>query len=157
MDLTIRKAEPADLDTVTRMCKSSIAATYGSFLDEEAVRPWSEGGETDKYVARMLRQMLVAEAAGQVVAVVALDTNTVDLLWVELPRRGQGIGRRLLAAAEEALRADGFSKGRLECFEPNTDAIAFYRKNGWRRVSAHLDDCALVNKVVMEKSLPADT
>lgn len=59
---------------------------------------------------------------------------------------GQGIGRRLVEAAEDAARARGCDRIRLEVRADNARAIAIYRRAGYRdagREDAYYEDgCA---------------
>lgn len=153
--IEIRKARRDDIERIISMCKDSLAATYGDFMDEEAMRPWIAGTETDDYVRSRIAQMLVAEFSGRIAGVVSLDQQSVDLLWVDIDHRRQGIGRCLMERAERELASSGHSTGKLECFEPNRDAIAFYERLGWSIERKYLDETAGVNKVVMTKTLSA--
>lgn len=156
-EVKIRKCLPEDRDPIVSMCKGSIRETYGPFLDAERMKPWIEGGESDRYVDTMLTSMLVAERDGRVVGVTALKDHLVDLLWVADDLRGSGIGTRLMEAAEEALAAAGYPKGALECFSPNANAIGFYEGRGWRIVDRYPDSVAGVDKVLMQKSIGKDS
>lgn len=62
------------------------------------------------------------------------DQPAVQLrgMAVEAETRGRGVGRRLLAAAEDLVRADGFAL--IWCNARET-ARGFYDKHGWRVVS----------------------
>jgi ribosomal protein S18 acetylase RimI-like enzyme len=117
------------------------------------MRPWIEGGETERYVETMLSDMFVAEEDGRVVGVAAVKEDLVDLIWVAIAARGRGIGRALLDSAEEALRDRGVERARLECFEPNTPAVDFYERMGWSQETAYLDEAVGVAKLVFVKSL----
>jgi len=152
-EIIIRQADASDRDQIVAMCKHSMKATYGSFMTEEAMAPLAEGDETDKYVDAMLPHMLVAEDAETVVGVVSLDNETIDLLWVDIERRGQGIGSRLLKQAEDQLATKGVRKGKLQCFEPNRSSIEFYQSQGWSITDTVHDDMAGVDKVNMVKEL----
>jgi [ribosomal protein S18]-alanine N-acetyltransferase len=50
--------------------------------------------------------------------------------------RGRGIGRALLAAAEQAAAARGASRLRLEVRRDNTAAVQLYESRGYRRIAA---------------------
>ncbi len=75
-------------------------------------------------------RLLVAEADGAVVGFVSLyaPQSFVHHLYVEPAFKGRGIGRALLA------RAVALAGGRasLKCQLRNADALAFYRRLGWR-------------------------
>ncbi|AZH25745.1 GNAT family N-acetyltransferase [Haloplanus aerogenes] len=53
-------------------------------------------------------------------------------LYVEPVRRDEGIGARLLDAAEAALRDRGVEIVALEALAANADAIRFYERQGYR-------------------------
>ena len=55
-------------------------------------------------------------------------------------RRGQGIGRALVARALDGLAALGIYKTHLDVFADNDAAIAFWQATGWQRRS---DICLL--------------
>ncbi|MHC4090082.1 MAG: GNAT family N-acetyltransferase [Planctomycetota bacterium] len=130
-----------------------MKATYGAFLTSEQMRPWIERGETERYVKAMLANILVAEEDGPIRGVATLKDDMVDLIWVAIESRGHGIGRALLAEAEKALLERGIQVGRLECFEQNARAIAFYERMDWSRKDTYLDESTGVNKVRMVKQL----
>lgn len=88
----------------------------------------------------------VAEVNGQVVglAEVYLRADEQDaqriayrygyLQWlvVDKPWRGRGIGRQLLAAAEEWSRSQGATELRLESWEVDQGPLGFYERQGYR-------------------------
>ena len=151
--IIIRTARPDDYAHIVSMCKNSMVATYGDFFDRETMKPWVEGNETDTYVETMLSNMIVAEDKGRVVGVISLKEDVIDLIWIAIEYRGKGIGKTLMVEAERILSARGFERAKLECFEPNTNAIAFYKKRGWSIKDTSFDNTAGVNKVIMEKNL----
>ena len=151
--MRIRQAQDSDFDAIVAMCVSSMKATYGDFFSDEEMRPWIEGGETEKYVEAMLATMLVAVEEGSIRGVVALKDDMVDLMWIALDYRGRGIGRALAEEAEKVLAEKGTGTGRLECFEPNTQAIAFYERLGWTKKEVYPDEASGINKVLMVKRL----
>ena len=55
----------------------------------------------------------------------------VDAIYVEPSVWGAGVGRRLLARAEEELRARGFDDAVLWVLEDNPRARRFYESAGW--------------------------
>jgi len=64
----------------------------------------------------------------------------VKRMWVAPSARGLGLGRRILAAVEERAREAGLRTLRLETNESLTEAIAMYRKGGYREVPAFNDE-----------------
>lgn len=72
-------------------------------------------------------------------------TGEVPAIYVDPAEIGRGIGRELLAEAENALRAAGFVRATLWVLEANASARRFYEKAGWTwdgAVSTHDFDCA---------------
>jgi ribosomal protein S18 acetylase RimI-like enzyme len=53
-------------------------------------------------------------------------------LYVVPDRRGEGVGERLLGAAEAALRDRGVAVVAVEALADNADAIRFYERRGYR-------------------------
>ncbi|RKZ07998.1 GNAT family N-acetyltransferase [Candidatus Fermentibacteria bacterium] len=65
-------------------------------------------------------------------------------LAVDESQQGKGTGRKLMDAAENALRDAGIEKAHLFIYTDNT-AIEFYEKTGWHRRS----DIAVMSKVLI--------
>ncbi len=59
----------------------------------------------------------------------------VRRMWVSPEARGLGVGRRLLRELEQFARASGASVIRLDTHRSLTEAIALYRRDGYREVS----------------------
>jgi GNAT superfamily N-acetyltransferase len=62
----------------------------------------------------------------------------ITALVVDAPVRGQGIGRALVAAAEEALARAGCGLLEITSHERLVDAHAFYERLGYQRTSVRL-------------------
>ena len=56
-------------------------------------------------------------------------------MWVSPEARGLGVGRRLLRELEQFARASGARVIRLDTHRSLTEAIALYRREGYRQVS----------------------
>ncbi len=92
-----------------------------------------------KDIARKLKVnpewFLVAEAGGQVVGTVMAGyeghRGWINYLAVEPARQRGGLGRALMAEAEQRLRAAGCPKINLLVRTDNTGVIAFYRRLGF--------------------------
>ena len=88
------------------------------------------------YIARKRGFTLVAELDGRIVGFVVVDRHrngqghviTIDVLP---EARRSGLGSRLMAAAEERLRARGCSVVFLETAVDNAAALAFYKRHGY--------------------------
>jgi GNAT superfamily N-acetyltransferase len=73
------------------------------------------------------------QTVGGLRAIVVLHWLRLEVLWVHDDFRGQGIGRRLLAQAEQAGIALGARNAALETFE--WQAPKFYEKFGYKEVA----------------------
>ena len=148
-----RPARESDIPQVLKLFKDSLMQSYGGFIDMAHDNPWLHGTAADEYVARTLCDMTVAEdAQGTVVAFGVLQGNFVDLLWVRLERRGEGLGTQMMDEFEARI-AEEHEAARLECFEPNTPAIEFYRRRGYTIERTYFAEDAGVNTAVMTKKL----
>ena len=149
--LEIRQATKADFGAVVDLCKSSLAVTYGAFLTAEAMRPWSEGDELDKYFRARLGSLLVAVDHDGISGVAAVEDDLIGQLWVAPERRGEGIGAVLLAAAEALMRGRGHTSFRVKVFEPNIGAIRFYERHGWTKQDTYREPLSDVDMIRMVK------
>jgi GNAT superfamily N-acetyltransferase len=61
----------------------------------------------------------------------------IELLWIDVPHRGAGHGRRLMAAAEEEGRRRGCHHATVDTY--SFQAPGFYENCGYERVGS-LDD-----------------
>lgn len=68
-----------------------------------------------------------------------VDRGVVHNLYVVPERRDEGIGSDLLAAAEEALRAEGADVVALEVLAANDAARRFYRRHGYEPLRLELE------------------
>ena len=84
-----------------------------------------------------------------------MDGTTVEIkrMYVSRTVRKQGIGRAMLRHLEQAARAAGYTTARLETGTAQTEAIALYEKDGYRRVPCWPPYDVLPVSVCMEKSL----
>ncbi len=109
--------------------------------------------DTDRLSRRSFRHLLtrgravtlVAERAGEVAGyvMVLLSRGTslarIYSLAVDPAARGQGLGRELVVAAEDAAQDEECSEIRLEVREDNPEAIGLYESLGYRRFGVLAD------------------
>lgn len=97
---------------------------------EEEVRAWFQ------HVVIPEREVWVADDGGAVVAMLVLEDEWIDQLYVEPGHTGRGIGGRLMAVAKQqrprALR--------LWTFEANVRARRFYERHGFVATGSTADD-----------------
>ena len=64
------------------------------------------------------------------------DWGEVKRMWVDPAGRGQGVGRLILATVETAARDERLALLRLETGIHNVEALALYRRAGYREIAA---------------------
>jgi ribosomal protein S18 acetylase RimI-like enzyme len=84
------------------------------------------------------------------------DTCEMKRLYVSERFKGRGIGRRLAEALIDAARADGFKLMRLDTGNLLTEAIALYRKLGFRDCEPHLEYPEKLLPYLVFMELPLD-
>ncbi len=130
--VTVRPAERRDLDTLVALEKG--------FPGDRLSRP-----AMSRMLGRETAQVWVAVQGGEVVgdAIVlyrrGFESARLYSMVVHPSRRGQGVARALLEAAEEGARERGCIVMRLEVREDNAPAIALYRRAGYESVG-HTSD-----------------
>lgn len=121
---SIRSAREADLDALTDVWERA-ASTSHAFMDPDdfaALRP----AIRDAYLPSM--DVHLVEAEGRPVAFVGARGAHVELLYVDPPFQGQGLGRRLLAVVGE------HGATSVEVYADNPVGVAFYRSQGFVEV-----------------------
>jgi len=154
MSVAIRKARPEDKPALTEMMDSQLRDSYGHFMSANHIDAWLAGGETAKFLDRLLDHVVVAEREGVILGMASIAEAMLGFIWVSADSRGSGVGKALLAHAEQMWRDAGHAVGRLECWPVNERAFEFYKAAGYRVVSVNADDEApFLDKAMMEKAL----
>ncbi len=126
--LTIRRATgadaPAAADVYIRARHHAVPAIPPmAHPDDDVRRYWAE-----ELIPG--HEVWVAEDADEIIAVMALDEDWLDQLYVAPGRTGQGMGAALLDLAKLE-RPEGL---RLWAFQTNLDALRFYERHGFAEV-----------------------
>ncbi|MFB6301966.1 MAG: GNAT family N-acetyltransferase [Haloferacaceae archaeon] len=153
--MEVRPPDSDELDAVVDMWVALAAGQreHGSHLLPGANR--AAVGET--FARQLVVGGLYVAAADGLLGFVsfALDTGryeedrtrgVVRNLYVRPESREEGVGSRLLDAAEEALATKGAETIRLEAMADNDDARGFYRRRGYDP-----------HRVAFEKRVESDT
>ncbi len=122
MPHTIPPARPDEADVIATLHEASARAAYAHIFPPEQPFP-SE--ETRQRWRSFGGQIIVAEEEGHVVGFVAFDATELHALYVLPTCWGQGLGQRLLAAAE-AIRP----VCHLWVLRDNARARRFYERHG---------------------------
>jgi ribosomal protein S18 acetylase RimI-like enzyme len=135
--ITIRPAGSDDAEAIGAVFDAAVRAGW-TYLGELAQEPMFGLDEWEREVAAHAppNVLLVAcdEAAGAIVGFVAAHPadGELYLLFVHPDAAGRGVGRRLLDAAHDALRAAGCRSAFLFTHERNERALAVYGAAGYR-------------------------
>ena len=134
--VSIRPMTPTDWPAVRAIYEEGIATGHATF--EQAAPAW------DVWDADHLPDCrLVAERGGEVVGWAALSAVSGRCVYagvgevsvyVGAPARGQGVGRRLLAALVEASEQSGLWTLQAGIFPENVGSIAVHERCGFRVV-----------------------
>ena len=110
----IRKALPADLETVSRIVRETIAAVYPSYYPQGAV-DYFLAHHSDERIAADISQEIVyiAEDGGVPVGTVTVRDDEVCRMFVLPGSQGRGFGGELLRFAEKTI-AESFGTARLD-------------------------------------------
>jgi ribosomal protein S18 acetylase RimI-like enzyme len=141
--ITVEPAAPVEADAVADLwvALAREQRPHGSHVDPDANR--------DAISESMARHavdggLTVAREDDDIVGFVRFDVERGPLvqdrtrgvvrdLYVVPARRDEGVGARLLDAAEAALRDRGVTVVALEALVANADAVRFYERQGYRR------------------------
>ncbi len=145
----LRLAAPADLAAVERVVQSA----YAPHAARIGVRP---GPMLDDYAARIAAgEVRVWEADGAILGVLVLILEGVVMLLdnvaVAPEAQGRGVGRALIAAAEDAARGAGCTTIRLYTHEKMDANIALYARLGY--AETHRGTEKGLSRVYMAKEL----
>jgi len=153
MQLQFRKAVKEDVPKLIAFLKETIVEVYGQILSREILEPWVEGDRLSGDVNLLWPNMIVAEKAGEILAVAANLDDKVAFLWVHPAHQRNGIGSAMLDIVETELEKSGYKTAKLECFSDNGRAMEFYLAKGWKVLCEEMDEEAGALKMVMAKSL----
>lgn len=119
----ISAVHPEDFQRVVKVWEESVRETH-HFLTEADIdffRPLVE-----QAIPGVADLACVRDGAGQVAGFVGVVDGKVEMLFIHPEWRGQGVGRRLLKHAVEALGAT-----RVDVNEQNEQAVGFYQRMGF--------------------------
>ncbi len=118
----LRRPQPNENEAIQSLVQSIVGETYGSLWPGTSLtvddQEWSKAW--------------ITLHDNEIVGVALTSNDHLDDLWIRQAYRGKGIGRRLLAAAEQEIATRGFSVAHLRVVSSNTAAITFYRQAGWQ-------------------------
>jgi len=154
-DVAIRAAASGDIPALVRLINAAFVVEQfvfdGDRINAEETRAFMESG-------KFLLAEDAAGFAGCVYLEIRQDLGYLGLLAVEPARQGTGLGRKLVAAAEDYFRAAGCSAVDLRVISQRTPLPPFYRRLGYAETGTAPFSPSLQTKVpghyiIMSKSL----
>ncbi len=135
--VSIRRAAPGDAQQIGAVFDAAVREGW-TYLGQLAREPMFPPDEWDKLVIEHTSPnvLLVAiDQPGNVVGFAAVHPQEGEmyLLFVHPEHAGRGVGRKLLDAAHDALRAAGCREAFLYTHEQNERALTVYQAAGYRR------------------------
>jgi ribosomal protein S18 acetylase RimI-like enzyme len=136
VSVRIRSAVAADAEAIGAVFDAAVRSGW-TYLGGLEAEPMFAAGDWDRLVDDHAppRALLVSvDATDAVVGYAAVhpETGEMFLLFVHPAHAGRGIGRALLDAAHDALRAAGCRESFLYVHERNERALAVYAAAGYR-------------------------
>ena len=134
--LHVRRATANDAQAIGAVFDAAVAAGW-SYMGDLAKEPMFPPEEWDREVADHAPPnvlMVATEPEGHVIGFVAAHPSDCELflLFVHPSASGRGVGRTLLDAAHDALRAAGCTEVFLYTHEQNERAQRVYERAGYR-------------------------
>lgn len=130
MACVIRRATAEDAAAVCALHKASVRRLCAGAYSAEQIEAWVGPRVPENYCKAMSvdgETMFVAERANRVAGFASLRGETLLGLYVD-PTSGRGLGRQLLATAEEEARGRSVTVLSLQA---TLNAVPFYRRHGY--------------------------
>jgi GNAT superfamily N-acetyltransferase len=123
----VTRAEAELVERYGRLDESELGLTAAMFEPPGGIFLVARSDDTQRPVA------------GVGVRSVGPALGEVKRLWVDPGWRGQGLGRRLMSALEDAARALGLVALQLGTGDRQPEAVGLYESSGWLRLHADAD------------------
>jgi ribosomal protein S18 acetylase RimI-like enzyme len=135
---------------ISAMQKASLPETYGPFLGPAVVEDFVAARSVERHFEEHWPDATVATVDSRIVGVVVLRGALLDLAWVDLASRSQGVGSALMAEAERQARGGELHP---EVWKVNERAVAFYERLGFGAAEEFADPTTGLAKLVMRKKV----
>lgn len=129
--VTVRSATAEDASPVAEIWHRGWRDGHLGLVPEELARVRTEASFHERAIERV-GDTTVALVDGDVAGFVMVVDDEAEQVYVASEHRGTGVAGRLLAAAEEQVRANGHDRAWLAVVAGNARARAFYEREGWR-------------------------
>ena len=138
MDLEV--ATPADAPALAALVNAAYRAIGGGRGWTSEADLFAGGRVRAPDVAAMIAgggTVLLRRSAQSLVGCIAIEADgaeaVISMLAVDPARQASGLGRALLAEAEQWAGRQGARLARMTVVEPRTELVAWYERRGYRR------------------------
>ncbi|HEX8868751.1 MAG TPA: GNAT family N-acetyltransferase [Lentzea sp.] len=126
----LRRATPEDAPAVARIwypgwCDAHLGNVPQQLVDARPPESF------EPRAVEHVQHTTVATVNGEVAGFVMVIGDEVEQVYVSAEHRGSGVASALLAAAEQAVVANGHTVAWLAVVAGNTRARRFYEREGW--------------------------
>lgn len=131
----IRRAAAGDARQICSLHRASISQLCSTAYTAAEIAAWVEPLEPERYLPLMRQFEFYVVEDEEIVGFLILDLDGAELNALYLHPRavGRGLGRRLVALAEDRARQKGLRRLRLKA---TLNAAGFYQACGFERVCA---------------------
>ena len=129
-EVTLRAATADDAGGIAEVWFRGWRDGHLGLVPEELVRVRTQESFLPR-AAERVGTTTIAVVDGAVAGFVTVVDDEVEQVFVSGEHRGTGVAGRLLAAAEERVRANGHDRAWLAVVPGNARARAFYEREGW--------------------------
>jgi len=151
---TVRPVEDADIAKVQEIAGRTIKACFPVFLGQELAFGYVDGGLSDAEIVLHREMLFVMVEDDRLVGFCIVVDDLIHLMMIDVVLHRLGLGSRMLAWCEAEIRRRGHAVARLETFTDNSQAVGFYRKNGWVETSRDEGGNGLPGRIHFRKVLP---
>lgn len=138
--ITVRKARLSDLVALKKVLRETFEGTWLPHISQASAQRYVETDLGGHYVEESWPEFTIAEIDGEIAGLIHWRGDFIEALHVRASHQGQGVGGRLLAHAEQAIRAAGFRQARLETDTFNERAQSVYTAVGYVEKDRYPDD-----------------
>lgn len=139
-NILVRPARVEDFAEVKQVLAGTFESTWRPEITEASAHRYLASDIGGRYVDQNGLAFWVAEVDGRVAGMVHWSGNFIEALHVAGSYQRLGLGRLLLARAEQAIGKAGLGKVRLETDTFNRQSQAFYRAMGYVEMGQYPDE-----------------
>lgn len=138
--INLRQAAASDFQAMKAILRDTFESTWQPEITPVAASRYIETDIGGRFVDEHGLKMVVAEIGDTIAGLIYWSDDFVDAVHVAQAYQGHGVGRALMAHAEEAMHAAGFKQSRLETDTFNERSHAVYRSLGYVETDRYPDN-----------------